>query len=356
MTYPALAFAVPGDITTVTGGYIYDRRLLSGLRDLGHDVHHIELPASFPNPAEDDIVRTTNLLNEVGDSTAIIVDGLAFGSLPTATLTQTKAPLIALIHHPLAKESGIGEEHQKRLYETERANLALAQHVLVPSSHTAAILISEYGVTPSKLTVIRPGSDRPKTAQEKADPPLILSVGIQAPRKGHDVLLRALSKIKKVPWQAVIVGSEHDADHATYLQLLKAELGLGDRVVFTGQVSPEKLSDLYGQASIFALATRYEGYGIVFDEAQVNGLPIVSCATGAVPDTVPPATGLLVPIDAPDMFAQALGRVLSDTHLRAEMTAAARIASRSFPSWDDTARCASDAIKRALLKGPKNDS
>ncbi len=347
---PPLAFAVPGDITTVTGGYIYDRRLLNGLRALEHDVQHIELPASFPNPSPKDSVRTLQQLSQVDSDTLLIIDGLAYGAIPTADLVQINAPLVALIHHPLAKESGLAETVRDHLYETERDNLALARHVLVPSPHTAAILVSDYDVPRDKLTIIRPGTDRPTGTTAKVQPPLILSVGIQAPRKGHDVLLKALAQITDVPWQAVIVGSEHEKDHAKFLTELTVELGLGDRVQFAGQVSSARLSELYQQASIFALATRYEGYGIVFDEAQVHGLPIVSCATGAVPDTVPPETGILVPPDAPKAFAAALRSLVLDKEKRENLTKAARLASLSFPSWNDTAQHASKAVMGALRK------
>jgi hypothetical protein len=49
------AFAIPGDIATLTGGYIYERRLLEGLRAAGRDVRHIQLAASFPDPSPADM-------------------------------------------------------------------------------------------------------------------------------------------------------------------------------------------------------------------------------------------------------------------------------------------------------------
>jgi glycosyltransferase involved in cell wall biosynthesis len=350
MSHPPLAFAVPGDITTVTGGYIYDRRLLDGLRCLGHDVEHIELPASFPNPTIADAALTSELLSKVGADRTLIIDGLAYGAIPTAYIARANATLVALVHHPLAKESGLADAQRDYLFQTERDNLALAHHVLVPSPHTAAILTSEYGVPPDKLTIIRPGTDRPVGTPSKVQPPMILSVGIQAPRKGHDVLLKALAQITDILWRAVIVGSEHDAEYARNLTSLRDELGLNSRVDFTGQVSSQTLSDLYQQASIFALATRYEGYGIVFDEAQAHGLPIVSCATGAVPDTVPSETGILVPVDSPELFASALRSLLLDSDRRDKFAKAARQASHSFPDWNDAAKQASDAILKALRK------
>ena len=349
MTHPPFVFAVPGDITTVTGGYTYDRQLMEGLRDLGHPVEHVELPASFPNPTHADAALTLKCLSRFTAESTLIIDGLAYGAIPTADLVRVSAPVIALIHHPLAKENGLTKAQRDHLFRTERDNLALAHHVLVPSPHTAAILSSDYGVPLDKLTIIRPGTNRPvDTPPAKVDPPLILSVGIQAPRKGHDVLLKALAQITDLPWSAVIVGSEHDAVHAKYLTRLTEDFGLTSRVEFTGQVSPQKLSDFYQQASIFALATRYEGYGIVFDEAQAHGLPIVSCATGAVPDTVPPEVGILVPIGSCEPFADALRQLLLNSDKREKLAVAARQASSSFPDWEEVARLAFDTIKSAL--------
>lgn len=54
-TLTRAAFAIPGDITTLTGGYIYERRLLEGLRALGHDVLHLQLAPTFPDPSAADM-------------------------------------------------------------------------------------------------------------------------------------------------------------------------------------------------------------------------------------------------------------------------------------------------------------
>ncbi len=113
-----------------------------------------------------------------------------------------------------------------------------------------------------------------------------------------------------------------------------------------GQVSVETLARLYAQASVFALATRYEGYGIVFDEAMAAGLPIVTCRTGAVPETVAHDAGLLVPPEDVESFAAALDRILSDTLLRSRMKAAAKRAGAALPTWSETARRAGEVLDR----------
>jgi glycosyltransferase involved in cell wall biosynthesis len=346
MTPVPAAFAIPGDITTLTGGYIYERRLLEGLRAQGRDVAHIALGDSFPDPTPQDMADAAARLAAIDPARPLILDGLVFGSIDTQALARVRAPVVAMIHHPLAFESGLDDARRDHLFRIERDNLALAAHVLVPSPHTASLLGSDYGVSPDRITIVRPGTDRPAGQGSPADPPLVLSVGIRHPRKGHDILMRALARILDRDWQAVIVGSRYDEGHAADLDRLHRSLGLEGRVTLAGQVSAEALARLYREAAIFALATRYEGYGIVFDEAMVHGLPIVSCRTGAVPTTVADGAGLLVPPEDPEAFADALRRILDDADLRGRMAAASRAAGDGLPGWAATAELAGEVLDR----------
>jgi len=343
MQRPA-AFAIPGDIETLTGGYIYERRLLEGLRALGRDMHHVVLGDSFPDPTPRDVSDTVEALAAIEPGRVLILDGFIVGSFETSGLARVRAPIVAMVHHPLALESGLDEARREHLYRTERDNLALAAHVLVPSPHTAEILATRYSVPPERITIARPGTDLPGGPPAPVDPPLILSVGIQHPRKGHDILLTALSRLRAREWQAVVVGGRHDEGHADALDRLHGDLGLGGRVRMAGKVSGGDLDALFRAASVFALATRYEGYGIAFDEALRHGLPIVSCRTGAVPDTVPEGAGLLVAPDDAAAFADALDAVLGDAERREGMARAAAAAGRALPGWEDTARIAGGVL------------
>ncbi|WP_085793671.1 glycosyltransferase family 4 protein [Roseivivax jejudonensis] len=347
MTRPRrAALAVPGDITTLTGGYIYDRRLLDGLRSAGRDVALIELGAGFPDPSAAEIADAAARLAALPADCPVLVDGLALGALPVHALDGMAAPLVAMVHHPLAHEGGLPEARRAHLFETERAILERASAVVVTSPHTADLLAADYGVPAAAITVARPGTDRPAGVGAPADPPLILSVGIRVRRKGHDVLLRALSRLTDLDWQAVIAGGVHDADHAAELDRLKAASGLDDRVTFAGRVDRDTLDSFYARASIFALATRYEGYGIVFDEAMAYGLPIVSCDTGAVPGTVPGDAGVLVPVEDVDAVADALRRLLTDPAHRKTLADGAARAGAALPAWDDTAATVAAVLDR----------
>jgi glycosyltransferase involved in cell wall biosynthesis len=276
----------------------------------------------------------------------VLIDGLAFGVLDHGLLAALRTPLIALVHHPLAAETGLTAERRATLARSERANLGLAAHVIVTSPHTAALLTADYDVAPERITVARPGSDRPTARGAPVEPPLVLAVGIQVPRKGHDVLLHALARLRDRRWQAVIAGAPLHERHARRLEALVAELALGDRVQLAGHVPQDTLADLFARAHLFALATRYEGYGIVFDEAMRRGLPIVSCAVGAVPDTVAPGAGLLVPPEDPGAFAAALARLLDEPDLHATLATASAAAGRALPDWTATAARVAAVIDR----------
>ncbi len=77
------AFAIPGDIETLTGGYIYERRLLEGLRGAGRDVTHLRLAATFPDPGPADMADAVAQLTALDPARPLILDGLVFGSIDT---------------------------------------------------------------------------------------------------------------------------------------------------------------------------------------------------------------------------------------------------------------------------------
>lgn len=341
-----VAIAVPGDLDTVTGGYIYDRRVIAALRDAGRAVRHVQLPAGFPAPTAAEMHAAALRLSDVPRDHVLMIDGLAFGALDGDLVSRLARPLVALVHHPLALETGLPPDRQAALRMREAANLAHAAAVVVTSRHTAQVLVQEYGVPGDRITIARPGVVHPDQPAEPADPPLILSVGTLIHRKGHDVLLDALALIADLDWRAVIAGKALDGSVGAALRERTAGHGLASRVRFLGEIAPDELQAQYSAACLFALATRYEGYGMVFAEALASGVPVVSCRAGAVPGTVPASAGILVPPDDAGAFAAALRRVLTDADLHDTLAAGAWAAGRTLPGWTDTAALIGRVIDR----------
>lgn len=97
----------------------------------------------------------------------------------------------------------------------------------------------------------------------------------------------ALARIAHLDWQVAIMGMTHDENVRLSLMAHRAALGLDERARLTCVSAPAALDNLYRSAPLFSLATRYAGYGMALSEAQLYGLPLESCAVGAVPQIVP---------------------------------------------------------------------
>ncbi len=350
------AFAIPGDLNTRTGGYIYERRLLESLNEIGQPMRHVPIPPSWPHPTPQAEADLAAALTALPEGMPLILDGLVFGSMDTALLAAQPRPVIAMLHHPLGLEAGLPPQRARELIERETANLRHAAHVVVPSPHTRDILVGDFGVAPERISIALPGFDRPPEAApvSRATPPLILSVGIICERKGHDVLLDALADVVDLNWQAAIVGLTHDEAVAQALRAQRERLGLAGRVRFTGVISQAELDALWRSATLFALATRYEGYGLVFSEAQMHGLPILTCAVGAVPQTVAGGGAILTPPDDRVAFAQGLRTLLCDDDRRQTLAAASARAGAALPHWRDTAAVMRDALLLVAAGGAMN--
>lgn len=340
------AFVIPGDLNTRTGGYIYERRLLESLPEVGQPTRLIPVPSSWPYPTPQAEAELAARLAALPEGMPLILDGLVHASMDTALLAGLGRRTVAMLHHPAGLEAGLAPDVAQALIARETANLRHVDHVVVPSAHTRDILTAQFGVAQDRISIALPGFDRPAPLPSlpKATPPLILSVGIICARKGHDVLLDALARIAHLDWTAAIVGMTHDEDVRLALLEQRAALGLDGRVQFTGVIVPDVLDNLYRTATVFALATRYEGYGMALSEAQLYGLPLVSCAVGAVPQTVPAGTGILTPPDDPVAFADALASVLTDPALQTALRAKSASVGAGLPHWRDTAK-----VMRAAL-------
>ncbi len=343
-----LAFAVPGDLATPTGGYGYDRRIIAELRDLGWQVDHLDLGEGFPWPSEAARSAARTRLLAVPAGRPIVIDGLALGVLPeAATRLAGRNPLLALVHHPLALEWGLSVEQAEALRSSERAALAAVQGVVVTSAATARLVASDYGVPPERITVARPGSDPMPLARGSQDGIVrLLSVGAIVPRKGFDLLIPALATLADLPWRLTIAGDRtRDRDAVAQLDSDIARHALADRIETPGAVTPDQLAALYVDADLFVLASRFEGYGMAYAEAIAHGLPVVGSNAGAIPDTVPPDAGLLVVPGDVEALAAALRYVVGDSVLRRRLAGAASAAAPRLPTWRQSAEFFARALE-----------
>ena len=341
-------FAVPGSLDTPTGGYAYDRRIIAELRQMGWSVDVLDLGDGFPRPCAEALAHAARLLSDVPQGRPVVVDGLAFGVMPdiAATLGQ-RCPVVALVHHPLAFETGIPAADAARFKASERAALAHTRAVIVTSNATAQLLAREYGVAPDRVTVAVPGVDATAPATGSKDGIVrLVAVGSIIPRKGYDILVAALATLRELNWHLTIAGAR-DRDPATAAKLAAeiAHMGMIDRVTVTGALPADRLAALYRGSDLFVLASRYEGFGMAYAEAIAHGLPVIGTTAGAIGEAAPASASILVPPDDVDALAQALRRLISNPDERGRLAICARAAARTLATWRDSAQRFSRAIE-----------
>lgn len=339
-----VAFVIPGELTTPTGGYAYDRRVLALLPVQNVAVRHLALPGSFPDPSLEDLEKTFEILGACAPDEILLVDGLAYGALPAGRLKRLPNKIVALVHHPLALENGLTPQRAGELRASESAALAMADRVIAVSETTADVLIREFGTSPDKLCIAKPGTDRVERAKraqahDAEATPRLLAVGSIVPRKGYDHLVSALAGLKALPWTISIAGAL-DRSPATLAALRDqiASLDLVDRVHLTGPLDAEALDAAYATTDLFVSASLFEGYGMVLAEAMARGLPIVAATGGAAAETIPDGVAIKVPPGDADALREALHAMLADKTLRASLADAAWKAARELPTWEETAR------------------
>lgn len=321
-----LVFVVPGCLDQLTGGYLYDRHIVEGLRARGRPVKVIEL-----GPKPDEAVFA-----EIADGTTTVIDGLALPGLERAIAAQgRRLRLVALVHHPLSEETGLSRAEAERVAALEAAVLPIFRGVLCPSRRTAAA-VERYGVSPGRIAVVPPGTAQPTAYQRPRRGParVLLCVASLVPRKGHRVLIEALLRLRSLDWSLVCVGSlERDPATSRAVRRMIAAAGLARRITLAGEWPPELVTRAYGAADLFVLASFHEGYGMAYAEALAHGLPIIATTAGAIPETVPRTAGLFVPPGDSAALAQAMRRALVEPGLASRLAAGSRAAGARLSDW-----------------------
>ncbi|WP_199443330.1 glycosyltransferase family 4 protein [Umezawaea beigongshangensis] len=176
------------------------------------------------------------------------------------------------------------------------------------------------------------------------DRPVVVCVSRLVPRKGQDVLVRALPEIRRrVPGAALLVVG--GGPHRATLESLARQADVAEHVVFTGSVPWSELPAHHSAGDVFAMPCRtrgrgldVEGLGIVYLEASATGLPVVAGRSGGAPETVRDGvTGTVVDGESAAEVAEAVGGLLADPETAAKMGRAGREWVSEHWRWEDLA-------------------
>ena len=285
-----------------------------------------------------------------------------------------QSPHVAMFHTLGAVKQMFQEPEPGLRIAGERRVVDCSDAVISATAHERAFLIGQYGAEASRVQVVPCGLDLNKfhpngteAARRRVaevlpelgalDGPGILFVGRLEPAKGADLLVRALPMIEQrcdaTLW--IVGGDERDESERTRLRQLAEAGGVGERVRFASAVGREQLPDLYRAASVCAVPSAYESFGLVAVEAMASGTPSVATRVGGLASTISHGeTGMLVSQRRPELFARAIGRLLSDDPLRTRMGSAAVDGMRLF-AWPRVAASILDVYEGLLRERNASD-
>ncbi|MGW4112506.1 glycosyltransferase family 4 protein [Actinosynnema sp. NPDC004786] len=325
-----LHFVLPDgvdDPRSPSGGNTYDRRAVHALRARGTDVREVAVPGTWPRPDDHARRHLGRALAAIADGAVVLLDGLVACGVPDVVTPHAgRLRLVVLVHLPLADETGLAADVAARLDAAERACLRAVDAVVATSPSAARRLAARHGL--ERVHVAEPGTDPAPLATGTDGVSRLLCVASLTPRKGHDVLVRALASVADLPWTCAFVGPVREP-----VDGLITRHGLGSRIEVTGPLAGAALARAYATADLFVLASRAETYGMVVTEALARGVPVVA---SAVPDALGDGGLLLPPGDAP-AFGRALRRWLTDEAWRRDLRARASARRGGLSTWDATA-------------------
>ena len=162
----------------------------------------------------------------------------------------------------------------------------------------------------------------------------VLHVGTIEPRKNLTLLFEALTALNVERHALVVAGKTGWLTDPIFARI--GELGLQDRVLFTGYVPDEDLPTLLSAASVLVMPSKYEGFGLPVLEAMACGTPVIASNASSLPEVGGDAA-LYAPPDDPSAWAELISRVLKDAALRASMREKGLRQAAKF-RWDIAAR------------------
>jgi glycosyltransferase involved in cell wall biosynthesis len=327
-----VAWVVQGDIAQPTGGYIYDRLVVEGLRAHGDEVHVIGLE---PAPARG--VQSESLLARITQARVetVVGDALCAGALaPAFEQLAREMPRVLLVHHLTSWEP---EQADRHVLHMQEARAVVASDCLIATSPvTAAHIAAEY---PGRaVDVALPGADRlprhPRTARAGGSIELLF-VGSVIARKRVCLLLDALERLADPRLSLTLLGDA--GREPEYARLVTARLAaspaLHAAVAAPGIVDDEVLAQWMARAHALALPSSLEGYGIVLTEALRAGLPVLASREAARAAGLEGNSAVLVFDNAPGLV-DALRRLLQEASLFRSLERAAEVA--VMPRWQET--------------------
>ncbi len=335
------------DYEKKTGGWIYNRHLISWLdRHLG-SVREMTVPICFPTPDAAVLAEIDHMLSRIEPGSVLVMDHI-YGCMLLPILQRRLLRLVLIYHHSMTEERGAADVATGR-DATEKSALQLADAIIVTSDESRNYVTGHYGIAPEKIITGKPGNDpAPQSAAHVSGRWRMLSVGAVIPRKRYEFLVEALAKVESSDWSLAIAGNtERYPDYVSSLQNRVETLGLSNHITFAGELPAPALDALWGQTHLYIASSLYEGYGMAISEAISRGVPVISTPSGAVASWAGEAATLVDAEDVGEMARQIAGIMADRATYEAARTKATGFAA-TLPSWEKNMTLAGEELRRLV--------
>jgi len=354
-----LALLIYDGLETISGGYLYDRKLVEYLRGKGDTVEIISIPwQNYPRNLMDNFSST--LINRLRD---LDVDILLQDELNHPSLFWTNRRLkgkidyriVSIVHHLRSSEVRPGPENA--FYRAVEKIYLSNVSGFIFNSRTTWQAVSELIKGEPAGVVAYPGADRFSPQFQESEivqrtlqngPLKLLFLGNLIPRKGLKTLLEALSQVPAECCRLDVVGNmEMDKAYAREVRQQVKETGLDERVEFLGTMQDPDLANRMCSSQVMVVPSTYEGFGIVYLEGMGFGMPAIGTTSGAAREIITPEVNgfLITPNDA-GTLARYLIELSQNRKRLLEMSLASLQSYRSHPTWTQTG----ERIRNHLLE------
>lgn len=233
-----------------------------------------------------------------------------------------------------------------------------SHRVMVDAESTREDLATHLGTPSSKVDVVPLGVSEIPSVVPLAESALrsqlslgsrrvLLSVSAKRPHKNLVRLIEAHAGIEAAE-RPVLVLPGYPTEHEAELRSRAAALGTAEDVRFPGWLSDEEVEGLYALADVFVFPSLYEGFGLPVLEAMARGVPVATSSRSSLGEVAGDAALLFSP-ESVDEIRAAVGRLLADDELRAQLRSRGRTHAAAF-TWERTAALTFATYERTLAQ------
>lgn len=348
-----VALVIYGSLDTLSGGYLYDRKLVEHLRARGDVVDVISLPwRNYGRHLLDNASGDLRRRLAHGSWDLILQDELNHPSLFALNgWLPARPPRVSIVHHLRCSEDR--PAWQNALYRQVERRYLTSIHAAIFNSQTTRSVTEDVAGLAIPGVVAYPAGDRfgPGLGEEavvararESGPLRLLFLGNLIPRKNLHGLLDGLAAVR-APWTLSVIGGAPEPAYAERVRRQADRLGMTERVRWRGAVSDAEVRAALLEHQALVVPSSYEGFGIVYVEALRFGLPVLATTAGAAPEVVGhDSEGALVPPNDPASIAGVLEGWANDRERLAALGLNALARAQTFPTWEQTGQTIRDYL------------